>query len=269
MSKAKISIKELKFYYSDTRVIHGLDMDIPENEIMAILGPAKSGITTLLRSLNRLTDLNPHARLEGEIRLDGKSIYDPDVSVTELRRRVGMVFDVPTPLPMSIFDNVAYGLRLTSNKTKKQPLEDAEPPRGGNRTRKSLAEDVESALRTAALWDDVKDRLNISAMSLSGGQQQRLCIARVLALKPEVILLDRPCSGLDPISTAKIEESLETLKENLTVVLAPHNVQQAARISDRVAFMLSGHLIEEGTNTDIFADPKDQRTNYYITGRFG
>ena len=252
MVQPKIVIKNLQFYYGDNRVIHGMDLDIPANEIMSVLGPAKSGITTLLRSLNRLTELVHGTRMEGEILLDGKNVYDSSVNVTELRRRVGMVFDVPTPLPMSVFDNVAFGLRLSGKKNKK-----------------SITEDIEYALRVSALWDDVKDRLNISAMALSGGQQQRLCIARVLALKPEVILLDRPCSGLDPISTAKIEESLIELKEHLTIVIAPHNVQQAARISDRVAFMLMGNLIEEGTNTAIFSSPKDRRTSDYITGRFG
>jgi len=252
MNRSKIVINDLKFYYGQTRVIHGISLEIPENEIMSVLGPAKSGITTLLRSLNRLTELVPNARLEGGILLDGVDICDDGVNVTELRRRVGMVFDIPTPLPMSVFDNVAFGLRLN-----------------GKISRKALADDVEYALRMSALWDDVKDRLNISALALSGGQQQRLCIARVLALKPEVILLDRPCSGLDPISTAKIEEFLIQLKKQLTIVIAPHNVQQAARISDRVAFMLMGNLIEEGTNAGIFSSPKDQRTSDYITGRFG
>ena len=251
-SQAKIVIRDLNFYYKDKRVIHGLNLDIPANEIMAVLGPANSGITTLLRSLNRLCDLIPEAKMDGEILLDGKSVYDQDVNVTELRRRVGMVFDVQTPLPMSVFDNIAYGQRLI-----------------GKKNRKEIEETVEQALRMAVLWDDVKDRLNISAMSLSGGQQQRLCIARVLALNPEVILLDRPCSGLDPISTAKIEESLMRLKSQFTIVIAPHNVQQAGRISDRVAFMLMGNLIEEGPNMEIFLHPKDQRTNDYITGRFG
>jgi phosphate transport system ATP-binding protein len=248
----KICIKDLDFYYGKTRVIHGINLDIPANEIMSILGPAKSGITTLLRALNRLTGLIPEAHMQGDILLDGKSVYDPDVNVTELRRRVGMVFDVPTPLPMSIFDNVAYGPRLRNKKSKTK-----------------IAQGVEQALSMAALWDDVKDRLNAPAMSLSGGQQQRLCIARVLALAPEVILLDRPCSGLDPISTAKIEESLMRLKEQFTIIIAPHNVQQAGRISDRVVFMLMGDLIEEGANAEVFSNPKDQRTSDYITGRFG
>ena len=250
--KSKIEIKNFRFYYGDDEVIHGLNLSIPEHEILSVLGPAKSGITTLLRSLNRLCDLISAARAEGEILLDGVSVYDPEMSVTELRRRVGMVFDVPTPLPLSIFDNVAYGPRLA-----------------GKINRQKLEENVEQALRMAALWDDVKDRLNTPANALSGGQKQRLCIARSLALEPEVILLDRPCSGLDPISTAKIEESLIRLKEQFTIVIAPHNVQQAGRISDRVAFMLEGDLIEEGTNMEIFGSPEDKRTSDYITGRFG
>ena len=252
MEKPKISIKNLNFYYGDKQVIHDFNLDIPKNEILSVLGPANSGITSLLRSLNRLCDLSPQARIEGEVLLDGNNIYNSDVNISELRRRVGMVFDVPAPLPMSIFDNVAYG-----------------PSLSGKNSKKDIADSVEQALRMAVLWDEVKDRLNVSAMSLSGGQQQRLCIARALALHPEVILLDRPCSGLDPISTAKIEDSLQQLKENFTIVLAPHNVQQAGRISDRVVFMLSGYMIEEGTNLEIFVSPKDQRTSDYITGRFG
>ncbi|MCL2816828.1 MAG: phosphate ABC transporter ATP-binding protein [Clostridiales bacterium] len=252
VQQPKIVIKNLNFYFGDQRVLHDFSLEIPGNEIISILGPAKSGITTLLRALNRLCDLIPEARMEGEILLDGKNICDKDVNVTELRRRVGMVFDIPTPLPMSIFDNVAYGLRL-----------------GGRKSNWAVMEGVEQALRMAALWDDVKNRLKMPAMSLSGGQQQRLCIARVLALKPEVVLLDRPCSGLDPISTAKIEESLMQLKEQFTIVIAPHNVQQAGRISDRVVFVLMGHLIEEGLNDQVFYNPKDQRTSDYITGRFG
>ena len=249
---AKIVIKNFSFYYNKKQAIYDLSLEIPANEILSLLGPANSGITTLLRSLNRLCDLTPDIRIEGDIALDGKSIFAPDVNLTELRRKVGMVFDVPTPLPMSILDNIAYGPRLK-----------------GDKRSDSIMETVEQALRAAALWDDVKDRLNKPAMSLSGGQQQRLCIARVLALKPEVILLDRPCTGLDPISTAKIEESLMQLKTQFTIVIAPHNVQQTGRISDRVAFMLMGKLIEEGKNIDVFSNPKDQRTNDYITGRFG
>ena len=248
----KIVLKNVNFYYNEKRAIRDLNLEISANEITAVFGPANSGITTLLRSLNRLCDLTPDARMEGEILLDGTSIYAQDVNVTELRRRVGMVFEVPTPLPMSIFDNISYGPRLS-----------------GRKSRKELSEIVEKSLREAALWDEVKDRLSISGMSLSGGQQQRLCMARVLALKPEVILLDRPCSGLDPISTAKIEESLEQLKEHFTIIIAPHNVQQAGRICDKAVFMLMGDLIEEGANVEVFSNPKDQRTSDYITGRFG
>jgi len=252
MGKNKIVINGLNFYYNDKQVIHGLNLKIPANEILSVLGPANSGITTLLKSLNRLYELVHGARMEGEILIDGESIHGPDIIITELRRKVGIVFDIPTPLPMSVLDNITYGPKLS-----------------GRGKRSELAETAEKALRAAALWDDVKDRLGISALALSGGQQQRLCIARVLALDPEIILLDRPCSGLDPISTAKIEDSLTELKKRYTIVLAPHNVQQAGRVSDRVAFMLSGHLIEEGACRELFSSPKDQRTNDYITGRFG
>jgi phosphate transport system ATP-binding protein len=197
-------------------------------------------------------DLSSGARLEGQILLNGENIYSPGFSITGLRRKVGMVFDIPTPLPMSIFDNIAYGPRLSGIKNKA-----------------SLEGIVENALQMAVLWDEVKDRLHTSAMRLSGGQQQRLCVARVLALSPEVILLDRPCSGLDPVSTSKIEESLRQLKGKFTIVIVPHNVQQAGRVADRVAFMLMGSLIEEGLTTSVFANPKDKRTSDYITGRFG
>ncbi|RCX19997.1 phosphate ABC transporter ATP-binding protein (PhoT family) [Anaerobacterium chartisolvens] len=252
IQKSKMEIKELSFYYQQKQVIKGLNLEIPENRILAVFGPANSGITTLLRTLNRLSDLIVGVRQEGEILLDGKNIFDPDINMTELRRRVGMVFDVPTSLPMSIFDNVALGPRM-----------------GGMKAKRDLAEKVEKALRMSALWDEVKDRLNTPAARLSGGQQQRLCIARVLALEPEVILLDRPCSALDPISTAKIEESLMQLKEQYTIIIAPHTVQQAGRIADRVAFMLMGDLIEQGYTKEVFAFPKDNRTNDYLTGRFG
>ncbi|MCL2874000.1 MAG: phosphate ABC transporter ATP-binding protein [Defluviitaleaceae bacterium] len=249
----KISIRDFNFFFDKKQVIFDLNLDISKNEIFAVFGPAGSGITTLLRALNRLVEMTSDAKAQGEILLDGKSIYSENMNVTDLRRKVGMVFDVPTPLPISIFENIVYGPRLS-----------------GIRNKSELNDIAEKALREAALWDDVKDRLNIAAMSLSGGQQQRLCIARVLALKPEVVLLDRPCSGLDPISTAKIEESLIQLKKQFTIIIAPHNIQQAARISDRAAFMLLGHLIEEGTNEDIFVKAnKDSRTNDYITGRFG
>lgn len=247
----KISIKNFNFFFHK-QVIFDLNLDVNKNEILAVFGPAGSGITTLLRALNRLVEMTPEGRAEGEIYLDSKSIYSEEMNVTDLRRKVGMVFDVPTPLPVSIFENIVFGPRLS-----------------GIKKRSELKEICEKALKEAALWDDVKDRLDIPAMSLSGGQQQRLCIARVLALKPEVVLLDRPCSGLDPISTAKIEESLVDLKKQFTIIIAPHNIQQAARISDRAAFMLLGHLIEQGTNEEIFVHAKDPRTNDYITGRFG
>lgn len=252
IQQSKIVIKGLNFFYQEKQIIQELNLEIHANEILAIFGPANSGITTLLRTLNRLCDLTLGARPEGEILLDGKNIFAPDMNVAELRRKVGMVFDVPTPLPMSIFDNVALGPRMSSVKTKA-----------------AVAEEVEKSLRMAALWDEVKDRLHTPATRLSGGQQQRLCIARVLALEPEVILLDRPCSALDPVSTAKIEESLRELKEQFTIIIAPHTVQQAGRIADRVAFMLMGNLVEHGVTDEVFANPKDQRTSDYITGRFG
>lgn len=251
-SKPKIVIENLNFYYHKTQAIKNLSLEIPEHAIMAVFGPANSGTTTLLRVLNRLYDPNAKAHLDGTVMLDGKSIYAPGVSVTELRRKVGMVFEIPTPLPVSIYDNIAYGPRLNGIKNKK-----------------TLDETVEKTLKMAVLWDEIKDRLQTPAMRLSGGQQQRLCIARVLALNPEVILLDRPCSGLDPISTAKIEESLRQLRDRYTIVIVPHNVQEAARVGDRAAFMLMGTLIEEGTAAEVFANPKDQRTSDYITGRFG
>jgi len=253
MNEAKIVLKDFNLYYGDIHAIKDVNLEIPSNEILAVIGPANSGITSLLRALNRLCDLKG-ARVTGEILLNGQNIFSEDTDVTELRRKVGMVFDIPTPLPMSIYDNVAYGPRLK---------------KAGRKNKAEIAETVEKAIRTAALWDDVKDRLKTPALSLSGGQQQRLCIARVLALNPEVILLDRPCSGLDPISTAKIEDSLSQLKTELTVILAPHNTQQAVRVSDRVAFMLNGNLIEEGETDKVFSKPVDKRTNDYITGRFG
>jgi len=250
--KVKISIKDLNFYYKSNEVIKALSLEVKENEILSVFGPANSGTTTLLRTLNRMTELVPGARMEGEILLDGQNIYSPNVNITELRRKVGMVFEVPAPLPMSIFDNIAYGPRLSGIKNKV-----------------TLTEIVEQSLQMAVLWDEVKDRLHTSGMRLSGGQQQRLCIARILALHPEVILLDRPCSGLDPVSTAKIEESLRRLKENITIIVVPHNVQQAGRLADRVAFLLMGNLIEVGITAEVFANPKDKRTSDYITGRFG
>jgi len=250
--QVKIAIHNLNFFYKKNEVIRALNLDVRENEILSVFGPANSGTTTLLRALNRMTDLTPGAHMEGEILLDGNNIRAPNVNISELRRKVSMVFEVPTPLPMSIFDNVAYGPRLS-----------------GVKNRLALEETVEESLQMAVLWDEVKDRLHNSAMRLSGGQQQRLCVARILALHPEVILLDRPCSGLDPVSTSKIEESLRHLKEKFTIVIVPHNVQQAGRVSDRAAFLLMGDLIEVGLTAEVFANPKDKRTSDYITGRFG
>ncbi len=248
----KISIKDFSFYYDEQPALLHINLDIPSNKIFSIFGPARSGKTTLLKSLNRLTDLVYGTRHTGSILLDGNDIYDEKQSVTQLRRKVGMVFDLPTPLPMSIFDNVAYGPRLN-----------------GITQKNRLSEIVEKALRAAVLWDEVKDRLKSSALRLSGGQQQRLCIARTLALDPEVLLLDEPCSGLDPISTASIEETLLQLKKDYTIILVPHNIQQASRVADRTAFLLNGELIEEGPTYQIFTRPKDKRTEDYVTGRFG
>jgi phosphate transport system ATP-binding protein len=248
----KIVIQAFNFYYNSLQALQNISLQIRSNEIFAIFGPARSGKTTLLKNLNRLTDLIPGARHAGNIFIDGKDIYDPKLSLTQLRRRIGMVFDLPTALPMSIFDNVAYGPKLS-----------------GMTQKKRLNEVVEKALLSAVLWEEVKDRLHTSALRLSGGQQQRLCIARILALEPEVLLLDEPCSGLDPISTASIEQTLAQLKKNYTIIIVPHNIQQASRVADRAGFFLNGELVEEGTAYHIFTGPKDKRTEDYVTGRFG
>jgi len=247
----KIVIHAFNFYYDSLQALNNIELHIRPNEIFTIFGPARSGKTTLLKSLNRLTDLIFGSRHTGTILLDGKDIYDPKLGLTQLRRRVGIVFDLPTPLPMSIYENVAYGPKL------------------GGKNKKCLNEVVEKALRSAALWEEVKDRLHTSALRLSGGQQQRLCIARVVALEPEVLLLDEPCSGLDPISTASIEETLVQLKKDYTIVLVPHNIQQASRVADRAGFFLNGDLVEEGPVYQIFTKPRDKRTEDYVTGRFG
>lgn len=248
----KILIKDFSFYYGSFQALHHINLPIRSGEIFAIFGPARSGKTTLLKSLNRLTDLIFGTRHTGNIFIDGADIYDPKQSLTQLRRRIGMVFDLPTPLPMSIFDNVAYGPQLN-----------------GITQKKRLNEIVEKALRSSVLWEEVMDRLQTSAFRLSGGQQQRLCIARILALEPEVLLLDEPCSGLDPISTASIEETLIQLKKDYTIIIVPHNIQQASRVSDRAGFFLSGELVEEGPTYQIFTRPGDKRTEDYVTGRFG
>jgi phosphate transport system ATP-binding protein len=248
----KIVIQDFTVSYDSVHALRNINLTIRSNEIFAIFGPARSGKTTLLKSLNRLTDLIFGATHTGNILLDGTDIYNSKLSLTQLRRRVGMVFDLPTPLPMSIFDNVAYGPKLS-----------------GMMQRRRLNEIVEKALHSAALWDEVKDRLHTSALRLSGGQQQRLCMARVLALEPEVLLLDEPCSGLDPISTTSIEETLGRLKKDYTIILVPHNIQQGSRVADRAGFFLSGDLVEEGPVYEIFTRPRDRRTEDYITGKFG
>lgn len=248
----KIVIRDFSFYYNSSQALMNINLDIRPRQIFTVFGPARSGKTTVLKSLNRLTDLISGNSHTGTIFLDGMDIYDPKVDLTQLRRRVGMVFDLPTPLPMSIFDNVAYGPRLVKITQ-----------------RKRLTEIVEKALRSAVLWDEVKDRLHTSALRLSGGQQQRLCIARILALEPEILMLDEPCSGLDPISTTSIEETLTKLKENYTIILVPHNIQQASRVADRAGFFLNGELVEEGPAYQIFTKPRDKRTEDYVTGRFG
>jgi len=248
----KIFAQGFSFYYRDVQALRNIHLNIQPNEIFVIFGPARSGKTTFLKSLNRLTDLTYGARHTGSILLDGMDIYDPGTSLTQLRRRVGMVFDLPAPLPVSIFENVAYGPKLSGSSQKKR-----------------LKEIVEKALRSAALWEEVKDRLESSAFRLSGGQQQRLCIARTLALEPEVLLLDEPCSGLDPISTASIEENLKELKKEYTIILVPHNIQQASRVADRAGFFLEGELIEAGTAYQIFTQPHHKQTEDYVTGKFG
>lgn len=250
--ESKIAVNDFNFYYDSVQALRNINLMVQPKQIFVIFGPARSGKTTILKSMNRLTDLIFGSRHNGTILLDGMDIYDPKVDLTHLRRRIGMVFDLPTPLPMSIFDNVAYGPRLVKIIQ-----------------RKRLTEIVEKALRAAVLWDEVKDRLHTSALRLSGGQQQRLCIARVLALEPEVLMLDEPCSGLDPISTASIEETLVQLKKNYTIILVPHNIQQASRVADRAGFFLNGDLVEEGPVYQIFTKPLDKRTEDYVTGRFG
>jgi len=247
-SSLRFKISGLKVFYGSKEVLHGIDINISSHVVTALIGPSGCGKSTFLRSLNRMTETVRHARVEGDILLDGEHIADMDV--VKLRRRVGMVFQRPNPFPKSIFDNVAYGLRINGHKG-------------------SLSESVERSLRRAALWDEVKDQLHKSAYALSGGQQQRLCIARALAVDPEVLLLDEPCSALDPVTTAKIEELLFQLKPSCTIVIVTHNMQQAARASDFTAFLLEGRLIEYQPTPKLFTTPSDPRTEAYITGRFG
>lgn len=248
----KIRLEDVSFSYADGNALRNVTLGVEAHQITVLFGPARSGKTTLLRLLNRLTDLLDGTHRSGRILLDGNDIYAPGVQVTELRRRVGMVFAVPIALPMSIRENITYGLKLK-----------------GVSDRRLLEERMENSLRAAALWEEVQNRLDDPGIALSGGQQQRLCLARILALEPEVILLDNPTSGLDPISTAKVEASLYELKKRYTIIAVPHSVQQAARIADRAAFMLSGEVIEQGDSRQIFTRPRDPRTRDYVEGRFG
>ncbi|MCD8180703.1 MAG: phosphate ABC transporter ATP-binding protein PstB [Firmicutes bacterium] len=247
----KFDIKNLNLHYGDFHALKGIDMRIKENEVTAFIGPSGCGKSTFLKTLNRMNDLVEGCKIEGTVLLDGKNVYG-DIEVNELRRRVGMVFQKPNPFPMSVYDNIAYG-----------------PRTHGIRSKAKLDEIVERSLRQAAIWDEAKDRLKKSALGMSGGQQQRLCIARALAVEPEVLLMDEPTSALDPISTSKIEDLTWELKKKYTIVMVTHNMQQAARISDKTAFFLLGEMIEFDDTQKVFSKPKDKRTEDYITGRFG
>ena len=248
----KIQVNKLKLYYGEHLALNKVSIDVVKNSVLALIGPSGCGKSTFLKTLNRMNDLVDGVKIEGEVLLDGENIYYPDLDVVNLRKRVGMVFQRPNPFPMSIYDNVAYGPRIH-----------------GMQDKARLNELVEQSLIGSALWDEVKDRLKSSAMSLSGGQQQRLCIARLLAVEPEVLLMDEPCSALDPISTMKIEELVTDLKTNYTIVMVTHNMQQAARVSDSTAFFLTGEMVEQDKTDSIFTRPRDKRTEDYITGRFG
>jgi phosphate transport system ATP-binding protein len=250
--KTSLSLRDLQLFYGNDRALNGIDLEIPEKRVTAFIGPSGCGKSTLLRCINRMNDLIDGCRVQGQILLDGEDIYHHSVDVAELRRRVGMVFQKPNPFPKSIYENVAFGLRLQ-----------------GVNSRRVLDEVVESSLQRAALWDEVKDRLQENAFSLSGGQQQRLVIARAIAIEPEVILLDEPASALDPISTLKIEELINELKDKYTIVIVTHNMQQAARVSDYTAFMYMGDLVEYGDTDTIFTNPSKKQTEDYITGRYG
>ncbi len=250
--ETKILSKQLNLYYGHFHALKNIELDMKQKEITALIGPSGCGKSTFLRTLNRMNDLVPSVKIEGSVTLDGQNIYEKNVDVVDLRKRVGMVFQSPNPFPMSIFENVAYGPRIHGIKDKNK-----------------LKEIVERSLKQAVLWEEVKDNLNKSALSLSGGQQQRLCIARVVAVEPEVLLMDEPTSALDPISTMKIEELVRELKESYTIVIVTHNMQQAARISDKTAFFLNGDVIEFDDTTTIFSNPADKRTEDYISGRFG
>jgi phosphate transport system ATP-binding protein len=253
MTAAKLSVEQLSFSYPDgTEALRNINLEIRPNELFVIFGPSRSGKTTLLRLLNRLSDLNEGAERKGDILFKGQNIFARTTDVIQLRRSISMVFAIPTPLPGTIYDNITYGLKMA-----------------GMSKRSLLDERVQRSLNQAALWDEVKDRLDASAFALSGGQKQRLCLARSLAMEPEVILLDNPTSGLDPLSTATVETSLENLKKQYTIIMVPHSVQQAARVADRAAFLLDGAVIEAGDQEHIFVYPQEKRTVDYVTGRFG
>ena len=251
-NKIKVKVENLNLYYGENHALKDVNMDIQENAVTAFIGPSGCGKSTFLKTLNRMNDLVDGVRIDGKVLLDGEDIYDPSVDTTILRKKVGMVFQQPNPFPMSIYDNIAYGPRVH-----------------GIRDKKRLDQIVEESLRGAAIFDEVKDRLKKSAMGLSGGQQQRICIARALAVQPEVLLMDEPTSALDPISTAKIEELMEDLKKKYTLIVVTHNMQQATRVSDQTAFFLVGEMVEFGDTKQIFSYPQDKRTEDYITGRFG
>ena len=250
--KHKFQVSQLNLFYGKAQALYDVSLDVPENSVVALIGPSGCGKSTFLKSLNRMNDLVEGVNIQGSVCLDGEDIYGGNTDVVALRKRVGMVFQRPNPFPMSIYDNVAYGCRVHGEKKKAR-----------------LDEIVERSLRGAALWDEVKDRLHSFALGMSGGQQQRLCIARTLAVEPEVLLMDEPCSALDPISTMKIEELVSELKDRYTIVMVTHNMQQAARISDKTAFFLNGHMVEYDLTDTIFTKPRQEKTEDYITGRFG
>lgn len=252
MAEAKMKIENLDLFYGDFQALHNNNLEIYEKEVTAFIGPSGSGKSTLLKSMNRMNDLVTNCRIEGQITLDGEDIYASDYDVNLLRKRVGMVFQQPNPFPKTIYDNIAYG-----------------PRTHGISDKNELDEIVETSLKAAAIWDEVKDHLDRNALSVSGGQQQRICIARALAVSPEVLLMDEPTSALDPKSTAKIEDLVEQLKDRYTIVIVTHNMQQASRISDKTAFFVSGRLIESGPTEKIFTNPDDQETEDYVSGRFG
>jgi phosphate transport system ATP-binding protein len=252
LREARISIRGVDFFYGANKALKGIDLDLPDRQVTGMIGPSGCGKSTLLRVLNRMYDLYPGQRAEGQVLMDGTNILDPGIDLNQLRSRVGMVFQKPTPFPMTIYENIAFGVKLHEKLSKS-----------------AMDERVEWSLTRAALWEEAKDRLNTSAMGLSGGQQQRLCIARTIAVRPDVILLDEPTSALDPISTLKIEELIDELKRDFTIAIVTHNMQQAARCADQVAFFYLGELVEVGSATQMFTAPRLKRTQEYITGRFG